>query len=80
MGRPETATAVKPRGPMKSPISRGWIGMSRATLVGSGWSDSNQGWGLGCGLGMWLMANLWTVVLAFVLCGGLLFEVLRLFF
>jgi hypothetical protein len=25
MGKPETAQVVKPRGPQKSPISKGWI-------------------------------------------------------
>ncbi|KAL1610914.1 hypothetical protein SLS59_000551 [Nothophoma quercina] len=45
MGKPETAQAVKPRGPQKSPISKGWV-----------------------------------ILLAFVLMGGLLFEVLKLFF
>ena len=27
MGKPETAQAVKPRGPQKSPISKGWVSM-----------------------------------------------------
>ncbi|OSS55194.1 hypothetical protein B5807_01753 [Epicoccum nigrum] len=45
MGKPEAPVVVKPRGPQKSPISKGWI-----------------------------------VLLAFMLCGGLLFELLRMFF
>jgi hypothetical protein len=28
MGKPEAPVVVKPRGPQKSPISKGWIGTS----------------------------------------------------
>ncbi|KAJ4983861.1 hypothetical protein SVAN01_10665 [Stagonosporopsis vannaccii] len=40
MGKPEGPAIVKPRGPQKSPISKGWISMSPFTAHGrQGWMD-----------------------------------------
>lgn len=95
MGKPEAPVVVKPRGPQKSPISKGWIGTySHTTYSISKRGGERRGeerrreerrgpdWtGLDTGeermvLLMWVC----TVLLAFMLCGGLLFEVLRMFF
>lgn len=85
MGKPEAPVVVKPRGPQKSPISKGWIGTySHTTCSISKRGGERRGldWtGLDTGeermvLLMWVC----TVLLAFMLCGGLLFEVLRMFF
>jgi hypothetical protein len=88
MGKPEAPVVVKPRGPQKSPISKGWIGTFLPYYTTQ--SDPNhtnpireRNWrGTGeerRGKDV-LLTLLCTVLLAFMLCGGLLFEVLRMFF
>ena len=95
MGKPEAPVVVKPRGPQKSPISKGWIGTyshptcSISKRGGEGRGGERRGeekrreerTGLDTGEErMVLLTWVCTVLLAFMLCGGLLFEVLRMFF
>ena len=92
MGKPEAPVVVKPRGPQKSPISKGWIGtcspyehntiQSNQTQSDPSQARTGEGrerrWRKEDGF-----ANadfVCAVLLAFMLCGGLLFEVLRMFF
>ena len=67
-GKPESA--VKHKQKWEPPISKVWIGKhiflgkAKGRRVGAGW-----------------YANFWAIgVLVFVLCGGIIFELLRLFF
>jgi hypothetical protein len=65
MGKP--AAPVKRKEDVKSPISKGWIGAStpaRNLPATCVETDTDSP----------------TVLLAFVLCGGVIFEILRLFF
>lgn len=91
MGKPESnVPVVKKQGPQKSPISKAWISTSpfcslspffrfRIFIVGVHWRRRGV---TSARLDMNGIADIKfvIVVLAFVLCGGLLFEVLRLFF
>jgi len=92
MGMPEQPVLPRKMGPQKSPISKVWIGglspfFFLCFLFGpsssSGVEEKRDDKGVR--RRRWHRIAFWTnvghlVLLAFVLCGGLLFEVLKLFF